>query len=307
MRCKICGAEIPDDSKYCQKCGKKITCQSISLDDLKAETKDLQERCNDFQSKQYYASVLERIESESFNSVKYEYGSKIPDFVSDYFDKDGNLIIKVPSNLEGKDTILLIVALLENELECIHAELAEIYIGQHNDRIAELKAGIALYEEFAEDEGLKKQNLANSKAYLRCGLEKIKMELQDVTRIFGSIPRNPILKLFCGIRRKKAYSNCKLAREAIVYCNIGMLYLLKVHLELGQNAEIRRLIPECSNFIVDFTDSKQYKRLYEYDDENQEFWRKNTIGWNEDLLKFEDDLTKRLEEKNIILKIERER
>ena len=34
MKCIICGTDIPDDSQYCQKCGKKVSQKSISLDDL---------------------------------------------------------------------------------------------------------------------------------------------------------------------------------------------------------------------------------------------------------------------------------
>lgn len=34
MKCIICDADIPDDSQYCQKCGKKVNQKSISLDDL---------------------------------------------------------------------------------------------------------------------------------------------------------------------------------------------------------------------------------------------------------------------------------
>lgn len=301
MKCIICDADIPDDSKYCQKCGKKVNQKSISLDDLKEDVKDLINKSTYPRDKKYYDSILKYINATNFEKVKYEYGSEIPDCIKDFTDEEGNFVFKIPSDIDFTDiSIEMISSLIENELESFHAELADISIGQHNDRVATLQTGIQLYEEKVQTEERRKDNLSKANESLRMGLNKLRQELQTETEVFKSIPKNPILKLFCGVSRKTANKKVCCAREGIVCYKIGMIYLIKTQLKLGQLDEAIKIIEEGTDFITKFMESKQGKRLIEYDDEEKELWEDNTIILRNNLLDVKDSLEKRI----IILNIE---
>lgn len=273
MECKICGKTIPENSKYCQRCGSKIEQKPITVRELKEELLELKESSDNEELAQYYNTVLETVGIRPFQKVKYTYVSALDEkMMKNLVDEDGNLHIPI-ENMNMM--IQLTAAYLINERDSLYGELSDEKTGRHDDRLACIEAAYDLYERNETDNAIQTLSL---------GSAQIKKEINRGIEYFSELPRSTIKKLFCGKSIKTTNTTLNLLHEAFD------MYLAAVRLSIVIDAErentegVLKTIEKETAFLKQCQNHYGFQRVLEYDDENSEDWKRKALGLKKSLL-----------------------
>lgn len=294
--CKVCGAIASEGSVYCQKCGKTFDEVGISAGKLSAFLQEQMEISGTVETEQYCRTLMEKIGDQRFQEVEIHRSSlEGLDLTDLIYEEDGRLHIDCR---KPDDFLRLAGALLINEMDCMRTELNEISQGLHNDRMAELLAAYEMYKRAmltTGDAARKTAQLDNASNSCINGREKIKEEMIRNLELFQRYPKNPVAKIFCGIKLQTAEQAYNQMLEAFPwYCDAVKMQMC---IDL-QNKEVEKLnmtVAKEREFLKQIRSHKGYQRL-------QEVVETNAKRWDEyiDSLKADMDLSEKLISKNSI-------
>lgn len=273
MKCIVCGQETYDSSNYCQLC-------SQIMDSLGVLPKNVSELIPQIRGKQH-AELFGKIQRHEFKEVEIQptfAQSKAKKWIQDgdLEEVNGKLRINIAVN-DLDECLPLIVALASNELDSIHGEIVSISRGQHNDRTAAIESAFEFYQnaKLTSEPSESKKYLDMAEEQATIGRNKLKQEIKDNLKVLEGIPRNLVLKLFCGISRKKATESLMQIQDAYSYYFKSIKLSIKIGSDSGNKKKVRELVKQESQFWKELIGSKGYVRLVQIDDDNEDKWKEN--------------------------------
>lgn len=271
--CKVCGAIVSEGSIYCQKCGKKLDEVGISVGEISAFLQEQMEISGTVETQQYCRVLMEKIGDLKFQEVEiHESSLEGLDLTELIYEKDNRLHINCQ---KPEDFLKLAGALLINEFDCMRTELNGLSQGLHNDRMAELEAAYKMYKRAmltTKDKARKTAQLDEASHSCINGREKIKKEMVENLTLLQKYPKNPVAKIFCGIKPKtaeQAYN--QMEGDFHWYCDAVRMQMC---IDL-QNKEMEKLymtVAEEREFLKQIKSCEGYRRLQEVVEANAKIW-----------------------------------
>ena len=271
--CKVCGAIASEGSVYCQKCGKKLDEAGISAGKLSAFLQEQMEMSGTVETQQYCRALMEKVGELKFQEVEIHRSSlEGLNLTNLIYEEDGRLHIICQ---EPEDFLKLAGALLINELDCMRTELNEISQGLHNDRMAEVLAAYEMYKRAmltTGDAARKTVQLDNASNSCIKGREKIKKEMRQNLDLFQCYPKNPVAKIFCGIKPQTAEQAYNQMKEAFPFYCDAVRTQMCIDLQNKEMEKLNMTVAEERDFLRQIRDCKGYQRLQEVVEVDAEKW-----------------------------------
>lgn len=294
MKCKICNTEIPLGGCFCPKCGNKASTNTICKKDLREEILQLKEGSDDYQLNEYYDRVLEMLDTEKFEKVKYTYEMFDWDMQADLkkmIKEDGSIKLPIIQKEKIKSIVILSTAIMVNYFESIYSGQNEILTGLHNDRVAYIDAA---YTQYQRDE------IPQASNNMILGMNMIKKELNEGLEYFSDLPKSTWKKIisFKSIRHTDAMLNN--LKESMDRYIVATCLLVGIDAAEGDTKKVLNTIDREIEYLNDLTKKYGYIRLLEYDDDHAQQWKKKINNINEKL----HIVSERLETNSLILKLE---
>lgn len=274
MQCPICGSDTAWGSKFCQKCGKRISDIAIKKEDVLDILAEKNKKIKSTEGKMKYDKLIKRIKGDEIKSIRLRYASvdneQLLDEV-DYSEFLGNLSIEAnPELFVGIGAIFI-----ANEIDSIHNEIAQISMKIHDDRIAHIEAAFRQYKR-----ALKTVNIDNKERTLdftanECilGLSMLRKELERHLEYFEKLPRNVLKKLISGTSVGEAIEELAQCQEAFYSYCAGVRLLIETDSLAGEIDRVEDTIEEETEYLITLKKHNGYERLLEIDDENAEKWK----------------------------------
>lgn len=271
--CKVCGAAVSEGSVYCQKCGKKLDGAGISAGKLSAFLQEQMEISDTVETQQYCRELMEKIGELKFQEVEIHRSSleglNLTDLICG---EDGRLHINCK---KPEDFLKLAGALLINEMDCMRTELNELSQGLHNDRMAELFTAYDMYKRAmltTGDAARKTAQLDNASNFCIHGREGIRKEMIQHLNLLQGYPKNPVAKIFCGIKPQKAEQAYKQMQEMFPwYCDAVKMQMC-IDLQNKEMEKLNMTVAEEREFLESMRSHKGYQRLQEVVEANAKIW-----------------------------------
>jgi hypothetical protein len=184
------------------------------------------------------------------------------------------------ANLQAMSVQAQVAAVTELLLE-LDKKLEAVLAGQHSDRIAQVKAGIAAYEQafYSRDDALKKMQLANALQSLNEGRQRLMEHLITSLRIERSEPGpwQRILRMVSFGRidemefelLRKFDALYPTVKEDIRYVNLATAYLFRTLVLLDEHESALVSVRQEARFYAELeTELPRRKQLFPYERES---------------------------------------
>lgn len=268
MKCIICGSEI--DGNYnevvCKTCERIIGSIKYRISKNEGNDEIIQKlRRNQF---------LESITDSELDNVD----------MNDIIEQIDDALIprtsgEIASGIITPESVIVfsyVVANVINEfVQSFHGEMLRISQSEHNDRIALIETAEQQYAKacnIKEDLGRKQNILDNAEMKAEEACNSLKKEIKGNLDIIGQLPKSTLAKLFYPISIDSAKSSLSQLHESYTAYLRGVSLSIMIGIESKDTEHFHRIIKEESNFLKNLIQSKEYKRLLEFDDSNADTW-----------------------------------
>ncbi len=262
MKCKICGKETANDSKYCQSCGSELNNKYITISSFKDY---LYSDNSSSLFKEYCFDYLKNNNPPKISVELSRVNTSID--LSDIIEEDdnGNIKINIPKD-DYESIAKFFCACALNELDSIHNEINSIAEKMHYEYVSDIKACFDMYEnaEAKKDLNTRYDLLQTIDSKLIDAIRQIKTEIEEMTGFFSRLPKSTLKKLFCGIQQSTADQNVNILNENIhIYCAAVKLIIL-VQANLGEFDEMILTEKRESEYIQSLRNVYGYERFLSY-------------------------------------------
>lgn len=296
MVCQICGKEAAEGSKYCQRCGSKLS--NVGIDKNLLIKKILEGKMAGSKSCETYIDRIRYMRYRNVRIIKSTFdGMNLSNYI---MEKNGDLCIICPE----EEMVSLISGFIINEIDSLNNSITEISTKIHDDRVAHIEAAVFQFKRAKLTVNEVSRRYAMEFAAQECitGLTMIKKELVRHLDFFEQLPKSTIKKMFCGASVNQAEEMLAQFQEAFPIYATGVNLLLEIDSFVGENQRIRMTFHDATDFLKGILASKGYDRLMEIDDENTDKWKDGIesflidmyyvsgyLGKNEIVLKIKED------------------
>ena len=266
-----------EDSKFCQKCGYKLSHISI---EKKEFVNYLMEKRRDSQNEyeaQVFDQIIPKVQNNEFRKIRIVNSTfKGTDIFGFLIDNEGNLKLECPQETAAQILFITIV----NGIDAIQNSILRISTGIHDDRIAYIKAAQYQYTRAKASKNKKRADtlieIADQENVL--GLCMIKKELQRNLDLLGQIPKNLAKKIVSGTKLADAKETIAQLQESFPSYFEALKLLLEIDSQYGETGCMRVALNNEKKFVNQIMESEGFRRFLELDEENAEVWNNALIN-----------------------------